>query len=61
VAVVAKFATTEFANNSSSSKIFLMCLEITDLSLWKRVVIWFNDSHTDSFSISTSKDMALSG
>ena len=31
--VVAKFATTAFLFNSLSSKIFLICLEIVDLSL----------------------------
>ena len=33
--VVAFFATTEFLSNSPSSKIFFICREIVDLSLWK--------------------------
>ena len=42
--VVANFATTESGLSSPSSKRFLICLEITDLSLSKRLEIWFRFS-----------------
>lgn len=31
------------------SKMFLMCLEMTDLSRWKRSAIWLRASQTDSW------------
>jgi len=52
--VVAKFATVASKDNSPSSKTFLICREIVDLSRPKRVAIWSNVSHTVSFSNLTS-------
>ena len=51
---VAKFATVASKDNSPSSKTFLICREIVDLSRPKRVAIWSNVSHTVSFSNLTS-------